>query len=103
MTPVETFKDFEERGPWRYRVDMIRTHDGGATWGESAPAHWSDPESDPANLMCWDPRLAYMNDMIHFAFGHPTGAAVGPRDAIAIWYAGDETRTAIWGAFLQVS
>jgi hypothetical protein len=51
MTPVETFKDFEERGPWRYRVDMIRTHDGGTTWGQSAPAHWSDPQIDQAKLM----------------------------------------------------
>ena len=216
LTPLETFKDFDEAGPWRYRVDMIRTHDGGATWGETAAAHISDAE-DPRHLMCWDPRMSllpdgrivqtyyaflngtggedpihigwstdegrtwsvprsigivgqamfpiallsggvigffqrrkgdqgviavhspdggaswpaagnpsletvvyrherpsgqgfaegadaalYMNDMIHFTFGHPTGVALGPDRALAVWYAGDETRTEIWGAYLRV-
>ena len=216
LTPLETFKDFDEAGPWRYRVDMIRTHDGGVTWGESAPAHMSDAE-DPRHMMCWDPRMSllpdgrivqtyyaflngtggedpvhigwssdegrtwsvprsigivgqamfpialpsggvigffqrrkgdqgviavhspdggatwpaasdpsletmvyrherpsgqgfaegadaaqYMNDMIHFTFGHPTVVALGPDRALAVWYAGDETRTEIWGAYLRV-
>jgi hypothetical protein len=212
ITPLETFKEFEETGPWRYRVDMIRTRDGGRTWGESAPAHMSDPDTTE-DLMCWDPRVnvlpdgrlvqtyyaflngtggeapihigwstddgrtwsiprstgirgqamfpiplpggdlvgvfqrrhdpqgiaavysldggaafdpgsetdvyrhatvsapgfgkgddaaTYMNDMIHFTFGHPTGAAVGPDRALAVWYAGDETRTQIWGSILRI-
>ena len=40
----------------------------------------------------------YMNDMIHFTFGHPTGVALDEERALAVWYAGDETRTQIWGA-----
>ena len=217
VCPLETFKDFAEPGPWRYRVDMIRTRDAGRSWGETAPAHMSDAEGDPRNLMCWDPRLSllpdgrlvqcyyafpngtggedpihigwstdegrtwsvprsigvrgqamfpiplpgggivgffqrrhepqgvvavyspdggetwpaaadpaletvvyaherpsgrgfgegadaaqYMNDMIHFTFGHPTGVPIGPDRALAVWYAGDETRTEIWGAYLRV-
>jgi sialidase-1 len=212
--PLETFKAFDEPGPWRYRVDVIRSHDEGRTWGESAPAHMSDPETDPRNLMCWDPRMAllpdgrlvqtyyaflnrtggedpihigwstdggrtwsvprstgirgqamfpialpggdligffqrrhdpqgvvaayspdggatfdptsvtdvylhprpsasgfdtgadpvaYMNDMIHFTFGHPTGVALDDRRALVVWYAGDEIRTEIWGAILTVT
>ncbi len=212
--PLETFKAFDEPGPWRYRVDVIRSHDEGRTWGESAPAHMSDPDLDPRNLMCWDPRLAllpdgrlvqtyyaflnrtggedpihigwstdggrtwsvprstgirgqamfpialpggdligffqrrhdpqgvvavyspdggstfeaasetdvylhprpsasgfdkgadpvaYMNDMIHFTFGHPTGVALDERRALVVWYAGDEIRTEIWGAILAVA
>ena len=213
VCPLETFKAFDEPGPWRYRVDVIRSHDRGRTWGETAAAHVSDPEGDPRNLMCWDPRLArlpdgrlvqtyyaflnrtggedpvhigwsidggrtwsvprstgvrgqamfpialpggglvgffqrrhdpqgmaaiyspdggatfdpgaattvyehhrpsapgfssgadpvqYMNDMIHFTFGHPTGVALDAERALAVWYAGDEIRTEIWGAILRV-
>ena len=36
LCSLETFKHFDEPGPWRYRVDVIRSHDGGLTWGESA-------------------------------------------------------------------
>jgi Neuraminidase (sialidase) len=213
LCPLETFKAFDEPGPWRYRVDMIRSHDEGQTWGESAPAHVSDPEGDPRNLMGWDPRFAllhdgrlvqfyyaflnrtggedpvhvnastdggrtwsvphstgvrgqamfpialpgggligfqqrrhepqgmfalyspdgetfdpdsetnvyqheqpsgpsfvsgadavgYMNDMIHFTFGHPTGVALGDGRALVVWYAGEETRTSIWGAILRTA
>ena len=213
LCPLETFKDFAEPGPWRYRVDVIRTHDEGRTWGESSPAHMSDFEGDPKNLMAWDPRMkllpdgrvvqtyyaflngtggeepvhinwssdggrtwsfprstgvrgqavfpiplpggdligffqrrhdpqgvvaayspdggetfdayaelevyrhgvasgvgfragadaaTYMNDMIHFTFGHPTGVALDAERALVVWYAGEETRTEIWGAILRV-
>lgn len=212
LCPLETFKRFDEPGPWRYRVDVIRSHDEGQTWGESAPAHVSDPEGDPRDLMCWDPRAAvlsdgtlvqlyyafydrgggegpvhvgwstdggrtwalprptgvrgqamfpialpdggligfqqrrhqpqsmvaiyspdggrtfdpgsettvyehtlpsagafpegadparYMNDMIHYTFGHPTGVPLGDGRALVVWYAGDETRTALYGAILR--
>ena len=43
-----------------------------------------------------------MNDMIHFTFGHPTGVALDDRRALAVWYAGDEVRTEIWGAILTI-
>ena len=39
VCPTETFKDFEATGPWRHRVDVIRSRDAGRSWGESAPAH----------------------------------------------------------------
>ena len=211
---LETFKAFDEPGPWRYRVDVIRSHDEGRTWGESAAAHMSDPEGDPSHLMAWDPRMArladgrlvqlyyaflngsggegpvhvgwstdegrtwalprptnlmgqaafpipleggglvafrqrrhelqgviaayshdggasfdpasevvvyvheqtsaqghaagadavdYMNDMIHFTFGHPTGVALDASRALLVWYAGDETRTEIHGAIVRVT
>ncbi|HEV8489825.1 MAG TPA: sialidase family protein [Candidatus Limnocylindrales bacterium] len=214
LCPLETFKAFDEPGPWRYRVDVIRSRDGGQSWGESAPAHMSDPDGDPRNLMCWDPRLAvlsdgrlvqfyyaflnrgggedpvhvgwstdlgrtwslptstglrgqamfpvpladggligfrqrrdesqsmvaiyspdggrtfdpesettiyrhetpsgqgmrdgldsvaYMNDMIHFTFGHPTGVALDGSRALLVWYAGDETLTEIRGAVVELA
>ena len=213
LCSLETFKHFDEPGPWRYRVDVIRSHDGGLTWGESAPAHMSDAEGDPRELMCWDPRMAlladgtlvqyyyaflnrtgdeervhvgwssdggrtwalpratslegqatfpialtnelviglcqrrtepqsmvavisvdggrtfvagsetavyehaaasasgftpgkdpveYMNEMIHFTFGHPTGVSLGQDRALAVWYSGDEERTGIYGANVSV-
>jgi hypothetical protein len=213
LCSLETFKHFDEPGPWRYRVDVIRSHDGGRTWGESAPAHMSDAEGDPRELMCWDPRMAllpdgtliqyyyaflnrtggeervhvgwsrdggrtwalpcatslegqatfpialtdelviglcqrrkgvqgivavvsadggrsfvagsetkvyehiaasapgfspgkdpvgYMNEMIHFTFGHPTGVSIGKERALAVWYAGNEERTGIFGATVSL-
>ena len=92
LTPLETFKDFDEAGPWRYRVDMIRTHDGGVTWGESAPAHMSDAE-DPRHLMCWDPRMSLLPDgrivQTYYAFLNGTGG----EDPIHIGWSTDEGRT----------
>lgn len=214
LAALETFKRFDEPGPWRYRVDVIRSHDEGVTWGETAAAHMSDPEGDPRHLMAWDPRMArlpggrlvqlyytflngtggegpvhagwsddggrtwalprptgligqatfpialsegrllgfcqrrdasqsmvavlstdggqtfdtaselvvyehdrpsagghragadaatYMNDMTYFTFGHPCGVPLGPDRALLVWYAGDETRTAIHGATIRLA
>ena len=46
--------------------------------------------------------VEYMNNMIHFTFGHPTGVAVGHDKALAVWYSGGEERTGIYGSFISV-
>ena len=44
----------------------------------------------------------YLMSMDRFTFGHPCGAAIGPDEVLAIWYAGDATRTAIHSARLRI-
>lgn len=43
-----------------------------------------------------------MNEMIHYTFGHPTGVPLGDGRALVVWYADDETRTALFGAILRL-
>ena len=46
--------------------------------------------------------VEYMNEMIHFTFGHPTGVSMGHDRAPAVWYSGNEERTGIYGAHVSV-
>lgn len=46
--------------------------------------------------------VEYMNEMIHFTFGHPTGVSIGKERALAVWYAGNEERTGIFGATVSL-
>lgn len=93
LCPLETFKEFDEPGPWRYRVDMIRSHDEGRTWGESAPAHVSDPEGDPRWLQCWDPRIAVLADgrLVQFYYAFLNGT--GGEDPVHVGWSSDHGRT----------
>jgi len=40
--------------------------------------------------------------MDQFTFGHPCGVSTGPDEVVAIWYAGDPTRSAIHSARLRI-
>ncbi len=213
LCTFETFKQYDEPGPWRYLGGLLRSRDGGQTWGECVISAASDPDEDPHDTMWWDPRIArlasgelvqftyafrhrtrtegpvhalwsqdegrtwtaptstgltgqasypiplddgrlivlqqrrgdeqtivaqvsadggrtfdmaaetvvyrhepisapgadgglsafdYLMSMDRFTFGHPCGAAIGPDEVLAIWYAGDATRTAIHSARLRI-
>ena len=54
----ETFKEYDESGPWRYKGGALRSHDEGRTWGEMVISAASDWEGDPHDTMWWDPRIA---------------------------------------------
>ena len=94
---------FFQRRKDRQGVVAAYSPDGGATF---------DPATETAVYLHARPSglgfrqgadaAEYMNDMIHFTFGHPTGVPIGPDRALAVWYAGDETRTQIWGTVLTI-
>jgi len=44
----------------------------------------------------------YLMSMDLFTFGHPCGVSTGPDEVLAIWYAGDPTRSAIHSARLRI-
>lgn len=77
LMTFETFKEYDETGPWRYRGGVLRSHDEGATWGEQIISAASDLEGDPHDTMWWDPRIARLADgtlvQFYYAFRHRTG------------------------------
>jgi hypothetical protein len=74
LMTFETFKEYNEAGPWRYRGGMLRSHDEGRTWGEQVISAASDFEGDPHDTMWWDPRIARLADgtlvQFYYAFRH---------------------------------
>lgn len=58
LCTFETFKAYDEPGPWRYTNGALRSDDGGRTWGAPVLASASDPLADPHDTMGWDPRIA---------------------------------------------
>ena len=77
LMTFETFKEYDEPGPWRYRGGMLRSRDEGRTWGEQVISAASDLEGDPHDTMWWDPRIARLQDgtlvQFYYAFRHRTG------------------------------
>ena len=74
LMTFETFKEYDEAGPWRYKGGMLRSHDEGRTWGEQVISAASDFEGDPHDTMWWDPRIARLADgtlvQFYYAFRH---------------------------------
>ena len=93
LCSLETFKHFDEPGPWRYRVDIVRSHDGGLTWGESAPAHMSDAEGDPRELMCWGPRMAQLPDGMLVQYYYASLNRTGGEERVHVGWSSDGGRT----------
>jgi hypothetical protein len=85
LCTFETFKEYDEPGPWRYLGGLLRSRDGGRSWGESVISAASDPEHDPDDTMWWDPRIARLpsGELVQFlyAFRHATGTE-GPVHAV---------------------
>jgi hypothetical protein len=81
----ETFKEYDDPGVWRYQGGLVRSRDGGRTWGECVISAASDPEHDPHDTMWWDPRIARLasGELVQFvyAFRHATGTE-GPVHAL---------------------
>jgi BNR repeat-like domain len=77
LMTFETFKEYDETGPWRYKGGLLRSHDQGRTWGEQVISAASDFEGDPHETMWWDPRIARLADgtlvQFYYAFRHRTG------------------------------
>lgn len=77
LCTFETFKTYDDPGTWRYQGGLLRSHDGGETWGECVISAASDPEGDPHDTMWWDPRIARLpsGELVQFtyAFQHRTG------------------------------
>ena len=93
LCTFETFKEYDEPGPWRYLGGLLRSRDGGRTWGDGVISAVSDPDGDPYDTMWWDPRIARLasGELVQFtyAFRHRTGTD-GP--AHVAW-SQDEGRT----------
>ena len=104
LMTFETFKEYEEPGPWRYQGGMLRSHDEGRTWGEQVISAASDFEGDPHDTMWWDPRIARLADgtlvQFYYAFRHRTS---GEGPVHAAWSMDEgrtwtpPTPTALWG------
>jgi hypothetical protein len=76
LLAFETFKAYDEPGPWREQSGVLRSHDEGRTWPEHVVAAASDREGDPHDTMWFDPRIARLPDgrlvMLFYAFRHGT-------------------------------
>lgn len=72
LATFETFKQYDQAGPWDYRAGLIRSTDEGATWHGATTA--ARVNSD--GVMWWDPRIAQLSDgrlvQFYHAFHHPT-------------------------------
>lgn len=93
LCTFETFKQYDEPGTWRYLGGLLRSRDGGRTWGDCVISAASDPDGDPHDTMWWDPRIARLasGELVQFcyAFRHRTRTE-GP--VHALWSL-DEGRT----------
>ena len=93
LCTFETFKQYDEPGPWRYLGGLLRSRDAGQTWGECVISAASDPDGDPHDTMWWDPRIAHLasGELVQFtyAFRHRTRTE-GPVHAL---WSQDEGRT----------
>jgi hypothetical protein len=74
LCTFETFKGYDEPGTWRYLGGLLRSTDGGMTWGDSVISASSDPDGDPYDTMWWDPRIGRLasGELVQFmyAFRH---------------------------------
>ncbi len=85
----ETFKHYDDPGPWHYRAGVTRSVDGGSNW--SAPT--TAAEVNAAGRMWWDPRCAELPDgwlvQYYHGFDYPAG-----RDAdVHVAWSGDAGTT----------
>ena len=93
LMTFETFKEYDEEGPWRYLGGSLRSRDEGRTWGEQVISAASDFEGDPHDTMWWDPRIARLADgtlvQFYYAFRH-RDSTEGP---VHIGWSDDDGRT----------
>lgn len=93
LCTFETFKTYDDPRPWRYQGGLVRSLDGGRTWGECVISAASDVEGDPYDTMWWDPRIARLasGELVQFtyAFRHRTGTE-GP---VHVAWSHDEGRS----------
>jgi hypothetical protein len=70
LCTFETFKQYDETGPWRYLGGLLRSSDGGVTWGDCVISAASDPVADPHDTMWWDPRIARLasGELVQFTY-----------------------------------
>ena len=76
LCTFETFKEYDEPGPWRYLGGLLRSHDGGRPWGDCVISAASDPDGDPHDTMWWDPRIARLPQAN--SSNSPTPSGIGP-------------------------
>jgi hypothetical protein len=76
LCTFETFKTYDDPGTWHYTGGLLRSDDGGRTWGPPVIAAVSDPDGDPHDTMWWDPRIARLASgelvQCYYAFRHAT-------------------------------
>ena len=76
LCTFETFKTYDDPGVWRYTGGVLRSDDGGRTWGPPVISAASDPDGDPHDTMWWDPRIARLASgelvQCYYAFRHAT-------------------------------
>jgi hypothetical protein len=104
LVTFETFKEYDEAGPWREKSGVLRSADEGRTWGSMSLAGETDPDADPHGTMWFDPRIARFPDgrlaMWFYAFRHAT-TTDGPNHVS--WSADDgrtwsrPAPTSLWG------
>jgi hypothetical protein len=73
VATFETFKEYDETGPWNYEAGLVISDDDGASW---LPAQIA-AQVDVDGTMWWDPRIAELTDgrlvQFYHAIHYPSG------------------------------
>ena len=108
LLTFETFKEYDEAGPWREKSGTLRSRDDGRTWREQVivgeTEGETDGDADPHETMWFDPRIGRLSDgrlvTFFYAFRHRT-TTDGPnhvawsRDDGLAW--SKPAPTSLWG------
>lgn len=89
VATFETFKEYDESGPWHYQAGLVISPDNGTTWLPARIA--AEVASD--GTMWWDPRVTQLADSRLVQFYHAIHYPTGTDRPIHIAWSEDGGRT----------
>jgi hypothetical protein len=88
IAAFETFKDYEDAGPWKYQAGSMVSDDGGASWTRAGVEPLTADE-----IMWWDPRFCELADGRLVQFYHAFNYREGKDLPVHVAWSEDQGRT----------